>query len=92
MVDSQPILPVTKVKRELLEILKTMENDYSTITVTRNGEPVGVMMTPDRYEALLETIEILGDSEILQTLKASQKDYKSDRIYTHAEVWGEDAL
>ncbi len=92
MVDSQPILPVTKVKRELLEILKTMEEDYSTITVTRNGEPVGVMMTPDRYEALLETIAILGDSEILQTLKASQKDYKSDRIYTHAEVWGEDAL
>jgi prevent-host-death family protein len=89
MVDSQSILPVTKVKRELLEILKTMEEDYSTITVTRNGEPVGVMMTPDRYEALLETIEILGDSEILQTLKASQKDFKSGRIYTHTEVWGE---
>jgi PHD/YefM family antitoxin component YafN of YafNO toxin-antitoxin module len=47
------------------------------------------MMTPDRYEALLETIEILGDSEILQTLKASQKDFKSGRIYTHTEVWGE---
>ena len=92
MVDSQPILPVTKVKRELLEILKTMEEDYSTITVTRNGKPVGVMMTPDRYEALLETIEILGDSEILQTLKASHKDFKADRIYTHADVWGEDAL
>jgi prevent-host-death family protein len=68
MVDPQNILPVTKVKREFLEILKAMEEDYATITVTRNGEPVGIMMTPDRYEALLETIEILGDNKILQAL------------------------
>ena len=56
MVESQTILPVTKFKRKLLEILKAMEEDYATVTVTRNGEPVGIMMTPDRYEALLETI------------------------------------
>jgi prevent-host-death family protein len=87
MVELQTILPVTKVKRKLLEILKAMEEDYSTVTVTRNGEPVGIMMTPDRYEALLETIEILGDNKILHVLKASQKDFKSGRVYTHDEVW-----
>ena len=87
MDELQKILPVTKVKRELLDILKSMEEEYSTITMTRNGEPVGVMMTPDRYEALLETIEILGDNKILQTLRTSQKDFKSGRVYTHDEVW-----
>ena len=87
MVDSQTILPVTKVKRQFLEILKAMEEDYATVTVTRNGEPVGIMMPPDRYEALLETIEILGDNKILQALKASHKDFKSGRVYTHDEVW-----
>ena len=87
MDESQKILPVTRVKRELLEILKSMEEEYSTITMTRNGEPVGVMMTPDRYEALLETIEILGDNKILQTLRTSQKNFKSGRVYTHDEVW-----
>jgi len=89
MVESQTILPVTKVKRKLLEILKTMEEDYATVTVTRNGEPVGIMMTPDRYEALLETIEILGDNNILKVLKASKKDFKSNRVYTHDEVWND---
>ena len=87
MDELQKILPVTKVKRELLDILKSMETEYSTITVTRNGEPVGVIMTPDRYKALLETIEILGDNKILQTLRASQKDFKSGKVYTHDEVW-----
>jgi prevent-host-death family protein len=87
MVESSTILPVTKVKRELLEILKSMEEDYVTVTVTRNGEPVGIIMTPGRYEALLETIEILGDNKTLQALKASQKDFNSGRIFTHDEVW-----
>jgi antitoxin YefM len=87
MIESSTILPVTKVKRELLEILKTMEEDYATVTVTRNGEPVGIIMTPGRYEALLETIEILGDNKALQALKASHKDFKSGRVYTHDEVW-----
>ena len=89
MDELQKILPVTKVKRELLNILKSMEEDYSTVTMTRNGEPVGIMMTPDRYDALLETIEILGDNKILQALKASQKNFKTGRIYTHDEVWND---
>jgi antitoxin YefM len=87
MVELQKILPITKVKRELLDIIKTMEEEYATITVTRNGEPVGVMMTPERYESLLETIEILSDKKILRALKSSQKDFESDKVYTHKEVW-----
>ena len=87
MDELQKILPVTKVKREFLDILKAMEEEYATITVTRNGEPVGVMMTPDRYESLLETIEILSDKKVLRSLKSSQKDFKSGRVFSHDEVW-----
>ena len=87
MVEMQKIIPVTKVKRELLDIIKAMEEESATITVTRNGEPVSVMMTPDRYEALLETIEILSDKKALRALKSSQKDFESGKVYTHREVW-----
>ena len=87
MDELQKILPVTKVKRELLDILRAMEEEYATVTMTRNGEPVGVMMTPDRYASLLETIEILSDKSILRSLKASQKDFDSGKVSTHKEVW-----
>jgi PHD/YefM family antitoxin component YafN of YafNO toxin-antitoxin module len=88
MNDAQKIMPVTKVKRGLLDILKVMQEDGSTITLTRNGEAVGVMMTPDRYEALIETIEILADKKVLAALESSAKDFKAGRIYSDAEVWG----
>ncbi len=87
MDDYQDILPVTKVKRELLDIIKVMEKEDSTIALTRNGRPVGVMMTPGRYEALLETIEILADKKTLSLLKASARDFKAGKVHTDKEVW-----
>jgi antitoxin YefM len=87
MEDFQQILPVTKVKRDLLAIIKSMEEDDATIALTRNGEPVSVMMTLSRYESLLETIDILSDKPILKSLKKSKKDFESGRVLSHDEVW-----
>ena len=89
MVDIQKIIPLTTVKRKLLEIIKEIGAEDATITVTKNGVPVGVMMTPDRYEGLLETIEVLGDNEIVKALAASARDYKAGRVFDHADVWAE---
>lgn len=89
MDDILQIMPVTKVKRGLLDIIKSMQEEDSTITLTRNGEPVGVMMTPDRYEAILETIEILADKNVLASLRSSAKEFKTGKRYTDEEVWGE---
>ena len=87
MSDIFQIMPVTKVKRGLLDILKTMQEDDSTITVTRNGEAVGVMMTPSRYEAILETIDILADKEVLAALQSSADDFRTGKVYTDKDVW-----
>lgn len=89
MDDIQQIMPVTKVKRGLLDILKTMQEEDSTITLTRNGEAVGVMMTPDRFEALVETIEILADKKVMSALRSSSKDFQSGKVYTDNQVWGD---
>jgi PHD/YefM family antitoxin component YafN of YafNO toxin-antitoxin module/mRNA-degrading endonuclease RelE of RelBE toxin-antitoxin system len=87
MKDLDKILPVTQVKRHFLDILKSIEEDDSTFAVTRNGRAVGIIMTPGRYESLLETIEILSDKEIVKSLASSAKDFKSGRVYSHDEVW-----
>jgi prevent-host-death family protein len=87
MEDFQKILPVTTVKRNLLEILKQMEQEEETIALTRNGEAVGVLMPFSRYEALQETIEILGDKKILAAIGQSQKDFRAGKSWSHDQVW-----
>ena len=89
MEDFQEILPVTKVKRELLNILKRIEEEEATIALTRNGEAVGIMMPLSRYEALLETIEILADKKIISSLQRSKKDFEAGRVFADDEIWEE---
>ena len=83
----EKILPITKVKKEFLDIIKEMTEEEATITVTKNGMPVSVMMTPERYEALLETIEILADPKIVKALKVSERDFRAGKVYPHKDAW-----
>ena len=87
MTEIDNIIPITRVKRDLLEILKTMRDEDSTITVTRNGEPVGIIMTPNRYDAMVETIEIMADKDVMAALNKSAADFKAGRVYADEEVW-----
>ena len=89
MEDYQQILPVTKAKRNLLDIVKRMEEEDETIAITRNGEPVGVMMGISRYQALMETMEILSDKQLMGTLEESRRDFESGRVFKNDEVWEE---
>lgn len=85
----EKILPITKVKKEFLDVIKEMVEEESTITVTKNGMPVGVMMTQERYEGLLETIEILSDPKVVKALKASERDFRAGKVYTHKDAWAD---
>lgn len=81
------ILPVTEVKRDLLNLLKRMEEEGTVITITRQGRSAGVMLPTSRYESLLETIEILSDHEAMASLRRSRNDFSEGKVLDHEEVW-----
>lgn len=87
MGDFDQILPVTVVKRRLLELLKQLQELKGTIAITKNGLPAGVLMSMDDYESLLETIEILANPKTMKALRESLADRASGRMRTHKEVW-----
>jgi len=89
MEGSQKIIPVTQAKKGLLEIVKEMAEEDITVTVTKNGVPVSVLMSADRYESLLETIEILADRSVVRALSRSSREFNAGKVMTHEEVWAE---
>ena len=77
MEGAQKIIPVTQVKKELLEIVKEMAEEDLTVAITKNGIPVSVLMSAARYEGLLETIEILADRSVVKALARSSKEFQT---------------
>ncbi len=54
--------------------------DLDSVRVTRNGRPAAVVMSEAEYESLIETLEVLGDPEVMAALKQSDEDVAAGRV------------
>jgi antitoxin YefM len=75
---------VTEAKAKLSELLHEVEEE--SIYLTRNGEVAGVLVDPDEWESVQETLEILADPALMLQIRASKR---SKKVYTMDEVFGD---
>ena len=82
------ILPLSKVKARLSEILDVIEQTNNSITITRNGKPVAVIVSKDEYDGWQETCEILSDPKFvkeicdgIRALRRTRKRYTIDELF-----------
>lgn len=83
-------LPVTEAKNRLLHLIREIDEKDAVLTITRGGVPMAVMLSPERYEGLLETIEVLADRAAMQSLRRSIGDSQAGRWVSEEEVFGKD--
>ena len=67
-------LPFSEVKAHLSEMADRVESQHDRILVTRNGRPSFVLMNPDDLESLEETLDILQDKELVESLRISRQE------------------
>lgn len=68
------VLPFSEVKAHLSEIADRVEAEHDRIMVTRNGRPSFVLMSPDDLESLEETLDVLRDDELMESLRESRRE------------------
>ena len=64
-----------EVRDHFSEVVDRVEHEHDRVTVTRNGRPAAVILSPDDLAQLEETLEILGDPELGKKLGRSGKEY-----------------
>ena len=78
---------ITQAKAKLLDMVRQLSESNDTIAITKNGIPEAVMLSMRKFEGLLETIDILADSEVMSQLKLSAQDVKAGRLIDIDEVF-----
>ena len=82
------ILSLSEAKMKLSELI---ENVYSTdeeITITKNGRPAAVLISPEEFENLKETIEIKSDLDLMNEIKKGLAALsKKTKLYTLEELF-----
>ena len=82
------VLPLSEVKSKLSELVDVVDRRDESITITRNGTPVAMIVSSDEYEAWHETAEILGNAELLKEIRRgirglarARKRYTLDELF-----------
>lgn len=64
-------LPIAEARKRLTALSQEFENepDRDVVIVTKRGQPVLAIMPWELYSALVETLEIMGDEEMMSRLR-----------------------
>jgi antitoxin YefM len=79
-------IPITTARHELTSLPERLEKDPGAVTITRRGKPVLAVLPWDMYETLLETLEVLGDPELMETLRRSLHELQTGQAISWEEA------
>jgi antitoxin YefM len=88
MKDISTYITISKAKSELLDIIRRLESIDDAVAVTKNGVPVAVILSMEKYEGLLETLDILSDQKIMKSLRTSMRQARQGKWLKYEEVFG----
>jgi len=88
MKDISTYIPISKAKSELLDIIRRLENVDDTVAVTKNGVPAAVILSMEKYEGLLETLDILSDPKTMKSLRTSMRQARQEKWLKYEKVFG----
>jgi prevent-host-death family protein len=78
-------LTITEARNKLMKLPEEAEKN-EIIAITRRNKEIMALMSWELYEGLLETIEILGDPELMKDLKKGMEQVRSGKTHTIEQV------
>jgi antitoxin YefM len=82
-------IPIARAREELTSLPERLATEETAVAVTRRGRPVLAIMTWDLYESLVETLEVLGDPELLSDLRVAVAQADEGQTVDWARARGE---
>jgi len=72
-------ITISEARQALTALPELLDKHPGTVAVTRRGKPVLAVLPWDLYESILETMEILGDEEMMAAIRQGMEDIKAGR-------------
>jgi antitoxin YefM len=75
-------LPLAEVKAKFSEMVDRVENQHDRITVTRNGRPAAVLLSPEDLASLEDTLDLLSNPTAVAEIEQARREAKRGKILT----------
>lgn len=86
---SKTTISITEARRKIFDIAEEVQKPGVYYTFTEKGRPKAVLMSAEEFDSLLETLEILGNPEVMKRIEQAEKEYKKGEYVTWEDLKSE---
>lgn len=79
-------LSLADARAQFSKLIEAAASTHERFEVTRNGKRVAVVLAADDYDALLETVDVLGDAGTVRAINAGLRDVAAGELSSADEV------
>ena len=79
-------LPIADVRAQLSKLVEEAGATHERVEITKNGRRDAVLLSADDYDAIMETIAVLSDSELLSDHLRGVSELESGESLTLREL------
>ncbi len=81
-------LSITEARSKLMEFPEELNKspELGAVTITRRGKPVLAILSWELHEAIIETLEVLGDDDLMLKLRQSIQEVQEQKLLPWEEV------
>lgn len=79
-------IPIAKARDELTTLPERLTENSETLAVTRRGKPVLAVMPWELYESIIETLEIMGDQQLMASLRLAIEEVAEGKTIPWEQV------
>jgi antitoxin YefM len=82
-------MSISEAKMKLSALVESVNTTDQEVTITKNGRPVAVLVSPDEFEGWRETLAIRSNSDLMKEIKKGLISLKKkrDSLYTLEELF-----
>ena len=73
------VMGVDKARSRFSELIDKLPAG-GPVLITRNGDPAAVMVDPEDYDAMVATLEVLGDPDLRNAIEGALRDLSTGRV------------
>jgi PHD/YefM family antitoxin component YafN of YafNO toxin-antitoxin module len=65
---------ISAIREEITRLPEHFDREPDAVTVTRHGKPVMAILPWELYEALIETLEVMSDAELMAAFRQGAQE------------------
>jgi len=83
----QQYVPMSQAKAMLPDMVQNVRDSDDAIAITKNGVAEAVLIGMDKFQSLLETLEILADEKAMASVRKSVREAENGEWLDFEEVF-----